>query len=137
SRFGRRARRKTRRHHPRPACAHGRERRRVPTGVRARHSDHPPRVHRSRPLPDPAFDYEMRGAYTNTTPVDAYRGAGRPEAALLIERIMDRLADEIGMDPAEVRRKNFIPSDAFPFNTISGITYDSGDYAPALDRALA
>src|SRR5438067_4630218 len=85
----------------------------------------------------PAFDYEMRGAYTNTTPVDAYRGAGRPEAALLIERIMDRLADEIGMDPAEVRRKNFIPSDAFPFNTISGITYDSGDYAPALDRALA
>ncbi|HTD64573.1 MAG TPA: xanthine dehydrogenase family protein molybdopterin-binding subunit [Verrucomicrobiae bacterium] len=85
----------------------------------------------------PAFDYEMRGAYTNTTPVDAYRGAGRPEAAFLIERIMDRLADEIGMDPAEVRRKNFIPKDAFPFNTISGITYDSGDYAPALDRALA
>jgi len=85
----------------------------------------------------PAFDYEMRGAYTNTTPVDAYRGAGRPEAALLTERIMDRLADEIGMDPAEVRRKNFIPADAFPFNTISGLTYDSGDYAPALDRALA
>src|SRR5437879_6550889 len=85
----------------------------------------------------PAFDYEMRGAYTNTTPVDAYRGAGRPEAAFLIERIMDRRADEIGMDPAEVRRKNFIPKDAFPFNTISGITYDSGDYAPALDRALA
>ena len=85
----------------------------------------------------PAFDYEMRGAYTNTTPVDAYRGAGRPEAAYVIERAIDRLADEIGMDPAEVRRKNFIPPDAFPFNTISGITYDSGDYAPALDRALA
>jgi aerobic carbon-monoxide dehydrogenase large subunit len=85
----------------------------------------------------PAFDYEMRGAYTNTTPVDAYRGAGRPEAAYVIERAIDRLADEIAMDPAEVRRKNFIPPDAFPFNTISGITYDSGDYAPALDRALA
>src|SRR5881296_574231 len=85
----------------------------------------------------PAFDYEMRGAYTNTTPVDAYRGAGRPEAAFLIERVVDRLADEIGMDPAEVRRKNFIPADAFPFNTISGITYDSGNYEPALDRALA
>ncbi|HEY3127203.1 MAG TPA: xanthine dehydrogenase family protein molybdopterin-binding subunit [Candidatus Limnocylindria bacterium] len=85
----------------------------------------------------PAFDCEVRGAYTNTTPVDAYRGAGRPEATFAIERAMDRLADEIGMDPAEVRRKNFIPPDAFPFTTISGITYDSGDYAPALDRALA
>src|SRR5438309_570278 len=84
-----------------------------------------------------AFDYEMRGAYTNTTPVDAYRGAGRPEAAYLIERMVDRLADEIRMDPAEVRRKNFIAADAFPFNTISGITYDSGNYEPALDRALA
>ena len=84
----------------------------------------------------PAFDCEVRGAYTNTTPVDAYRGAGRPEATLAIERAMDRLADEIGMDPAEVRRKNFVPPDAFPFTTISGITYDSGDYAPALDRAL-
>jgi carbon-monoxide dehydrogenase large subunit len=85
----------------------------------------------------PAFDVEVRGAYTNTTPVDAYRGAGRPEATFAMERIIDRLADEIGMDPAEVRRKNFIPPDAFPFNTISGITYDSGNYEPALDRALA
>ncbi len=84
----------------------------------------------------PAFDCEIRGAYTNTTPVDAYRGAGRPEAAFAIERAMDRLADEIGMDPAELRRKNFIPPDAFPFSTISGIVYDSGDYEPALDRAL-
>ena len=84
----------------------------------------------------PAFDCEIRGAYTNTTPVDAYRGAGRPEATFAIERAMDRLADEIGMDPAALRRKNFIPPDAFPFATISGITYDSGDYAPALDRAL-
>jgi carbon-monoxide dehydrogenase large subunit len=89
------------------------------------------------PYKIPAFDVEVRGVYTNTTPVDAYRGAGRPEATFAMERIMDRLADEIGMDPAEVRRKNFIPPDAFPFNTISGITYDSGDYEPALDRALA
>jgi carbon-monoxide dehydrogenase large subunit len=89
------------------------------------------------PYKIPAFDVEVRGAYTNTTPVDAYRGAGRPEATFGMERIMDRLADEIGMDPAELRRKNFIPPDAFPFNTISGITYDSGDYEPALDRALA
>jgi len=84
----------------------------------------------------PAFDCEVRGAYTNTTPVDAYRGAGRPEATFAIERGMDRLADEIGMDPAELRRKNFVPPDAFPFSTISGITYDSGNYEPALDRAL-
>jgi carbon-monoxide dehydrogenase large subunit len=89
------------------------------------------------PYKIPAFDVEVRGAYSNTTPVDAYRGAGRPEATFAMERIIDRLADEIGMDPAEVRRKNFIPPDAFPFNTISGITYDSGDYEPALDRALA
>ena len=84
----------------------------------------------------PAFDCEVRGAYTNTTPVDAYRGAGRPEATFAIERGMDRLADEIGMDPAELRRKNFVPPDAFPFSTISGITYDSGNYEPALGRAL-
>jgi len=84
----------------------------------------------------PAFDCEVRGAYTNTTPVDAYRGAGRPEATFAIERAIDRLADEIGMDPAEIRRKNFITPDAFPFTTISGITYDSGNYEPALDRAL-
>src|SRR2546426_9243826 len=64
----------------------------------------------------PAFDYEMRGAYTNTTPVDAYRGAGRPESTYAIERAMDRLADEIGLDPAVLRRRNFLPREAFPFN---------------------
>ncbi len=84
----------------------------------------------------PAFDCEVRGAYTNTTPIDAYRGAGRPEAALLIERMMDRLADEIGMDPAELRRRNFVPADAFPYTTVSTLVYDSGNYEPALDRAL-
>ncbi len=83
-----------------------------------------------------AFDCEVRGVYTNTTPVDAYRGAGRPEAAYLIERMMDRLADEIGMDPAELRRRNFISPDAFPYTTASGIAYDSGNYRPALERAL-
>jgi carbon-monoxide dehydrogenase large subunit len=89
------------------------------------------------PYKIPAFDVEVRGAYTNTTPVDAYRGAGRPEATYAMERAIDLLADKIGMDPAEVRRKNFIAPDAFPFNTISGIQYDSGNYEPALDRALA
>jgi carbon-monoxide dehydrogenase large subunit len=84
----------------------------------------------------PAFDCEVRAVYTNTTPIDAYRGAGRPEAAFLIERIMDRLADELGMDPAELRRKNFVPADAFPYTTVSTLVYDSGNYEAALDRAL-
>jgi carbon-monoxide dehydrogenase large subunit len=73
---------------------------------------------------------------TNTTPVNAYRGAGRPEAAALIERAVDLLADELGMDPAEVRRRNLIPSDAFPYTTASGATYDVGDYEGALDEVL-
>jgi carbon-monoxide dehydrogenase large subunit len=77
------------------------------------------------------------GVYTNTALVDAYRGAGRPEATYLIERIMDLVADELGMDPVEVRRKNFIASDAFPFDTGLGmLPYDSGDYPKALDKAL-
>jgi carbon-monoxide dehydrogenase large subunit len=74
---------------------------------------------------------------TNTTPVTAYRGAGRPEAAAAIERIIDIYADEIGADPAEVRRKNMIGADRFPFTTPVGSTYDVGDYAGALDKALA
>ena len=73
---------------------------------------------------------------TNTTPVVAYRGAGRPEAAAAIERIIDVYADEIGADPAEVRRKNMIAADRFPYTTPVGSTYDVGDYAGALDRAL-
>jgi carbon-monoxide dehydrogenase large subunit len=68
--------------------------------------------------------------------VDAYRGAGRPEAAYLIERMVDIFARRIGMDPVEVRRKNFIPPDKFPYAVCTGLTYDSGNYAPALDRAL-
>ena len=74
---------------------------------------------------------------TNTTPVVAYRGAGRPEAAAAVERVIDVFADEIGMDPAEVRRRNLIGNDRFPFTTPVGSTYDIGDYGGALDRALA
>jgi aerobic carbon-monoxide dehydrogenase large subunit len=73
---------------------------------------------------------------TPTTPVNAFRGAGRPEAAALVERTVDMLAREIGMDPVEVRRKNLIPKDAFPFTTAAGATYDVGDYERALDDAL-
>src|SRR6188508_1195269 len=74
--------------------------------------------------------------FTNKTPTDAYRGAGRPEATYFVERAMDMLARELGMDPAEVKRKNFIPADAFPFATQMGAVYDSGDYEKALDLAL-
>ena len=77
-----------------------------------------------------------RSVVTNTTPVAAYRGAGRPEATALVERAMDLLAAELGMDPVEVRRKNLIPADAFPYKTASGTTYDTGDYERALDEAL-
>jgi carbon-monoxide dehydrogenase large subunit len=85
----------------------------------------------------PAAYCHVTGTYTNTAMVDAYRGAGRPEASYLIERMVDRFAAEIGMDPAEVRRKNFIPPDEFPYeNGLGLLPYDSGNYAPALDRAL-
>lgn len=84
----------------------------------------------------PKASCEVVGVFTNTTPVDAYRGAGRPEATYLIERIMDRYAKEIGMDPLEVRRRNLITRDRFPYTNPFGITYDSGDYHRALDRAL-
>lgn len=76
------------------------------------------------------------GVYTNTTPTDAYRGAGKPEATYQIERAIDLFADKIGMDPVEVRRINLVPNDAFPYNSAMGVTYDSGDYQKALDKAL-
>ncbi len=75
--------------------------------------------------------------FTNKTPTDAYRGAGRPEATYFVERAMDMLARELQMDPAELRRKNFIKRDRFPFQTQMGAVYDSGDYDKALDHALA
>ncbi|MBI2972871.1 MAG: molybdopterin-dependent oxidoreductase [Armatimonadetes bacterium] len=79
---------------------------------------------------------EVIGVFTNRTPTDAYRGAGRPEATFLIERAMDLLAAELKMDPVEVRRKNFIPPAAFPYKTPTGAVYDSGNYERALDKAL-
>jgi aerobic carbon-monoxide dehydrogenase large subunit len=86
----------------------------------------------------PAAYCHVTGTYTNTAMVDAYRGAGRPEASYLVERMVDRFAAEIGMDPAEVRRKNFIQPEDFPYdNGLGLLPYDSGNYAPALDKALA
>ncbi|HCG01952.1 MAG TPA: carbon monoxide dehydrogenase [Chloroflexi bacterium] len=79
---------------------------------------------------------EVIGALTNTVMVDAYRGAGRPEATYVVERMIDLVADELGMDPADVRRKNFIGPDEFPYTTPTGVTYDSGKYTDALDKAL-
>ncbi|HEY7093761.1 MAG TPA: xanthine dehydrogenase family protein molybdopterin-binding subunit [Ktedonobacterales bacterium] len=79
---------------------------------------------------------DVYGVFTNTTPTDAYRGAGRPEAAFLMERMVDLLARELNMDPAEIRRKNFIPKDAFPYTTAGTLVYDSGDYDATLDKAL-
>ena len=75
-------------------------------------------------------------ALTNTTPVGAYRGAGRPEATQLIERVIDVAADKIGMDPAEIRRKNFLQPGNFPLTTTTGGAYDSGEYEKALDAVL-
>jgi aerobic carbon-monoxide dehydrogenase large subunit len=85
----------------------------------------------------PHIHVEVTGVFTNTGMVDAYRGAGRPEATFVIERIMDVVAHELKLDPTDVRRKNFIPSDAFPYDTGLGmLPYDSGDYPKALNRAL-
>jgi len=83
-----------------------------------------------------AVDCEVLGVFTNTTPVDAYRGAGRPEAIHLVERAVDLAAQAIGMDAAEIRKKNFIEADAFPYTTATGVTYDSGNYAKAYEQAL-
>ncbi|MGI9596134.1 MAG: xanthine dehydrogenase family protein molybdopterin-binding subunit [Acidimicrobiales bacterium] len=84
----------------------------------------------------PKIRYHARSAVTNTTPTGAYRGAGRPEATQMLERIVDIAADELGMDPAEIRRKNFLQPDAFPLTTHGGANYDCGEYEKALDAAL-
>jgi carbon-monoxide dehydrogenase large subunit len=84
----------------------------------------------------PSCDIAVEGALTNTAPVSAYRGAGRPEACFVIERLMDTAARALKLDPAEMRRRNLIQSDTFPYKTITGQIYDSGDYTGALDRAL-
>jgi len=90
----------------------------------------------SGPYMIPSISVTVYGVYTTTTPVDAYRGAGRPEATFLLERMINLYAQKIGMDPVEVRKKNLIPKDKFPYTVATGITYDSGDYAGALDKAL-
>ncbi len=99
----------------------------------------------SGPYKIPNVFCEVVGTYTNTVFVDAYRGAGRPEATYVLERAMDLVADETGVDPVEVRRRNFLPPDAFPHKNVSGLyrswngvelAIDSGNYEPALDRAL-
>ena len=84
----------------------------------------------------PAIYTNVKGMATTTAPVDAYRGAGRPEATYLLERTMDAAAREVGMDPTEFRRLNFIPKDAFPYQTQVALQYDTGDYEPQLDQAM-
>jgi carbon-monoxide dehydrogenase large subunit len=84
----------------------------------------------------PACHIETTGAFTTTAPIGAYRGAGRPEAAFLIERLVDEAARALGTDPADLRRRNLVPPDRFPFRTATGQVYDSGEYVRALDRAL-
>jgi carbon-monoxide dehydrogenase large subunit len=85
----------------------------------------------------PKVRFNGRTVVTNTTPVGAYRGAGRPEATQLIERVLDVAADQLDIDPAEIRRRNFIDPASFPLTTLTGAEYDSGEYAKALDAALA
>ncbi len=84
----------------------------------------------------PAIYVEVDSVFTNTAPVDAYRGAGRPEATYLVERIVTKAAIELGKDPAELRRQNFIRTDEFPYETPVALTYDIGDYEASLDKAL-
>jgi carbon-monoxide dehydrogenase large subunit len=88
----------------------------------------------SGPYAIPSYSVTFTGVFTNTTPTDAYRGAGRPEATYVLERTMDALARELGMDPVELRRKNLIGE--FPYTMASGLTIDSGDYHASLDRLL-
>jgi carbon-monoxide dehydrogenase large subunit len=85
----------------------------------------------------PAYRFECTGVFTNTTKTDAYRGAGRPEATYAIERIMDELAVELNLDPMEVRRRNWIRHEEFPFTTVCGLVYDSGNYEAATEKAMA
>jgi len=84
----------------------------------------------------PKVEIDVKAVVTNTTPIGPVRGAGRPEATQMLERAIDLLAAELSLDPAEVRKRNFIPNDAFPFTTASGANYDIGDYGGALDLAL-
>jgi carbon-monoxide dehydrogenase large subunit len=84
----------------------------------------------------PALKEDVHGVYTNTTPVEAYRGAGRPEATFIIERMVDKLASKLGMDPADVRMKNMIPRFENGHTVVTGLSYDSGDYPSGLKKLL-
>ena len=84
----------------------------------------------------PLIYVNVKAVFTNTVPVDAYRGAGRPEATFQLERVIDKAARELGVDPAELRRKNFIKPDQFPYDTPVAVTYDTGNYHATLDKAL-
>ena len=88
------------------------------------------------PYEIPKIEYSAIAAMTNTAPNGAFRGAGRPEAAAMLERLMDLAAVELGLTPEEIRRRNLIPKDAFPYKTLTGLTYDVGDYEAALQEAL-
>jgi carbon-monoxide dehydrogenase large subunit len=84
----------------------------------------------------PTIAYDAAAALTTTTPMGAFRGAGRPEAAAMLERLMDMAAVELDLDPAELRRRNFLAPEEFPLTTVTGSLYDSGEYAKSLDKAL-
>ena len=84
----------------------------------------------------PAYSFRCTGVFTTKTPTDAYRGAGRPESTYAIERAIEALAARVGVDPVEIRRRNFVTPDKFPYNSVGGLVFDSGDYPSALQRAL-
>ena len=90
----------------------------------------------SGPYAVPALKEDVYGVYTNTTPVEAYRGAGRPEATFMLERMMDKLSDAVKIDPAEIRKRNLLPPFENGCNVVTGLTYDSGNYQATLDKAL-
>ena len=88
------------------------------------------------PYRTPLVYVNVKAVFTNTAPVDAYRGAGRPEATYSLERVIDKAADELGLDPLEIRRKNFLRPDQFPYTTPVGLVYDTGNYEATLDKML-
>src|SRR3546814_7704866 len=84
----------------------------------------------------PALEVATKCVFTNTSPVSAYRGAGRPEGNYYMERLVDTAAREMGIDRVELRRRNHIPAEAIPYDTCSGLTYDSGDFPALLEHAV-
>ena len=88
------------------------------------------------PYRTPAYEFELAAFATNKSPIGAYRGVGMTMAAFVMERTLDLLADRMGLDPAEIRRRNLIPREAYPFTSATGFAYDSGDYPKALEQAL-